>query len=79
MTLGIIETSTLLPCPFCGAEAEGQYGDNAVISCTSCGASVTAETTMIVRPPSAQRDHQMWKAVGAWNERRAVAPAKEVG
>jgi Lar family restriction alleviation protein len=60
-----VASNGLLPCPFCGEEAEiERYGDrrmSTIYACTGCGCRLETEE---------ERDHGRW-----WNERHPSAGA----
>ena len=45
------------------------YGPISVISCGKCGETITVETPPFFRSGATQREHEIWRAVLAWNNR----------
>lgn len=61
------EQPRLSPCR-CGGTAAYTNTKVPNVSCVRCGKSIDVETNFVIKPESSHRDHQMWKAVFAWNE-----------
>jgi len=67
---------TLLPCPFCGGEAELRTGDlAATVRCKSCYASIEWQ----IRPRQPGPLDEIDLAVGSWNARTHNARATFAG
>lgn len=57
------------PCR-CGGKPVALYAPTSVISCENCGEKITISTPPLFGNSASQREHETWRAVSAWNERR---------
>ncbi|EJB02864.1 hypothetical protein Rleg9DRAFT_1678 [Rhizobium leguminosarum bv. trifolii WSM597] len=54
-----------------GHRPQALYGAISIISCPTCGEKITVETSPLFSDNARQREHEAWRAVLAWNERRS--------
>jgi len=54
----------------CGGRPKASYGPTSVISCQRCGEEITVETPAFFRDGGTQREHETWRAVLVWKDKR---------
>lgn len=57
-----------------GHRPQAMYGAISIISCPTCGEKITVATSPFFSDNARQREHEAWRAVLAWNERRVIYP-----
>ncbi|MBY5689323.1 hypothetical protein HFO41_10860 [Rhizobium leguminosarum] len=62
----------------CGHKPVERYGATSTISCANCHEEITVETVPFFRDPVRQLEHQTWRAVAAWNDKRTGEVAEVI-